>query len=76
MLTLTALEDQLAADLHGRWRTRCLALLRDLAEACGRRLREPLPAAEFAVLTRRRAACLAAMAVIEIVWARQHEFRC
>ena len=75
MMTLTALEDALAADHHGLQRRAWLTRLSEAANALGRQARAPLPAGEHAAVMRRRAAFLAAMAVIDIIWLRQRQLR-
>lgn len=73
MHTLTELEDDLAADVEGHLRQALqLRLETEIAELA-RQQRLPQSPANFAVLARRRVACLAALRVIDIVWRRFHQ---
>lgn len=73
MITLTALEDQLAADPDGHVRRALMNRLNDEIAALGRLQREPQPAERYASLERQRIACAAAMRVVDQVWQRLHQ---
>lgn len=73
MITLTELEDQLAADADGHLRRALMDRLTDEISALGRLQREPQSAERYASLERQRVACAAAMRVVDHVWQRLHQ---
>ena len=73
MQTLTDLEDRLAMDRHGHHRQALQLSLENAIAALARQQRQPQSPSNFAALVRQRAACLAAMQVIDVVWQRFHQ---
>lgn len=70
--TLTELEDVLAGDHLGRQRQAWLTRLTGAALALEREAGQAVNDEARAALLRRRAACLAAVSVIDTLWTRLH----
>ena len=71
-MSLTALEDTLAADPLGKANHACQQRLQDALASLLQAHRLSLDPETHDLLERQRVACMAAMRVIEEVWRRQH----